>query len=270
MIAGAALGAVYAVLLFFPNLQLGASLVFKFLISMLMVFITFGVKRKWKLFFKTGLTFYILTFAFGGILFGILFLTNAGLSLGAINSNGIFYINISTKTLFILSGISCLCLSLARSLIQRTNIKSLHYVNVELELQGRTSRFTAMIDTANSLFDPLTSRPVVVTELHSLETIFSQSTMEFLEHFDVSRADHLDRLMETEEHIRFKIIPYHTLGADKQVILGFSPDCVKISSQKETIETKNAVIGIYPGKIASSDEYTALMHPNLLNTKIMS
>lgn len=270
MIAGAALGAVYAVLLFFPNLKLGASLIIKFFVSMLMVFITFGVKRKWKLFFKTGLTFYILTFAFGGILFGILFLTNAGFSLGAINSNGIFYINISTKTLFILSGISCLCLSLSRSLIQRTNIKSLHYVDVEIDLHGRNSRFTAMIDTANSLFDPLTSRPVVVTELSSLESVFSPQTMDFLAHFDVSQTEHLDQLLELEDGIRFKIIPYHTLGAEKQVILGFTPDCVKISSKKETIETKNAVIGVYPGKIASSDEYTALMHPNLLNTKIMS
>lgn len=264
------MGAVYAVLLFFPNLQLGASLAIKFLVSMLMVFITFGVKRKWKLFFKTGLTFYILTFVFGGILFGILFLTNAGLSLGAVNSNGIFYINISTKTLFILSGISCVCLSLARSFIQRTNIKSLHYVDVEILLNGKNSRFTAMIDTANTLFDPLTSHPVVVTELDSLKNVFSPKTIEFLSSFDMSQTEHLDQLLEVEESIRFKIIPYHTLGAEKQVILGFSPDCVKISSKKETIETKNAVIGIYPGKIASSDEYTALMHPNLLNMKIMS
>ena len=90
---GAFIGALYAVLIFFPDFSVIYTTISKMLISMVIVGIAFPFYSL-RSYIKTLLIFYMVSFGFGGCVLGVFYFSSIGANLGAIYSNGIFYFNL--------------------------------------------------------------------------------------------------------------------------------------------------------------------------------
>jgi stage II sporulation protein GA (sporulation sigma-E factor processing peptidase) len=49
------------------------------------------------------------------------------------------------------------------------------------------------------------------------------------------------------------------------MLLGFKPDEVQLTENNKLQSIKNIIIGIYNKKLSNDGEYSALIHPDILN-----
>ena len=61
------------------------------------------------------------------------------------------------------------------------------------------------------------------------------------------------------------IIPFKSLGNENALMIGFKPDELSIEYDNEVQTKKELIIGIYNKKLTYNGEYSALMHPDILN-----
>lgn len=102
--------------------------------------------------------------------------------------------------------------------------------------RGKLVRLDAIIDTGNSLQDPMTHRPVAIMEQACLsaETDFAQGMT----------------------------IPFHSVGNANGKISILYLTNVRIESLQNDILISDFVVGIYPGKLDQGNRFQMLLHPN--------
>ncbi|MGN0347832.1 MAG: sigma-E processing peptidase SpoIIGA [Lachnospiraceae bacterium] len=107
---------------------------------------------------------------------------------------------------------------------------------VSFMYRGKLVRLDAIIDTGNSLHDPVTHRPVAIMEQACLspETDFSQTYA----------------------------IPFHSVGNDNGKISILYLTNVRIESLQSDVLISDFVVGIYPGKLDAGNRFQMLLHPN--------
>jgi len=225
----------------------------------MMVLLAFGIKKNIKKIAKSLITFYIVTFLLGSILFGILFMTNIGMRTNAAFKNGIFYMNLSTQTLLLLLAVAFILFKTIQSFAEKWAKKAPLYVTVTIYQENKNATFFAIVDTANSLYDPFSKKPVIVAEVDCVREVLQKETIDFMQNALENGAD----LLNTNEKLH--MIPFHSLGTKTGFLWGFSPQKVMIASPRKKPFICDAVIGIYPGHLSHSDEYKALMHPELIH-----
>ena len=163
-------GALYAVAVFFPNLTLLKSAVMKILVSGIMVGLAFKIKKK-SAFLKVWCSFYLVSFIFGGAIIAIMSLTGIGAKTGAIISNGSIYFSLPWKMVLLSSGVVYLVLTVfSRIRKKRISNKAVERV-LKIYINGKKIEMNAIIDTGNSLSDPITGCPVIVCEYDELKCI---------------------------------------------------------------------------------------------------
>lgn len=125
--------------------------------------------------------------------------------------------------------------------------------SLSIELLGQRMSLRAMLDTGNSLKDPLSNRPVILLELAAIKHML---------------PDELVRILKTPPHLSkeigdfwveyLRIIPFRALGVDSGLIWGVIPDMVVIEGEK----ISNVVIGFMNGSL-NGNEYQALLPKGL-------
>lgn len=238
----AAVGGLYASVMFFPQLRLCYSVLAKLLFSALLVWIAYRPKRR---FFRALAVFYGVSFAFGGTMFGLFYFTNLGSRLGTVISNGIFYFHLPVGILIAASAASYILMSVFLRLVRGK--KGKHFSEVTICYGGSCARVKALSDTGNSLHDPISGAPVMICELSALKKLFTKEQYQALE------TDNLQILCD----MKFRFIPFHSLGKENGTILAFRPDYVKIGNETIT----EIMIGIVNSQLSRSSEYSALLHP---------
>ncbi len=253
---GSAAGAVYAVCMFFPQIKALYSAAAKIAVSFILVAVTFTI-RKPRTFFKTVFVFYITSFIFGGISFGVFYFTGAGV--GTVISNGIFYYNLPLRLLLISSAIAYGTIRIIWRVYKSDRMRD--YRRVDIYLHGKNVSLNALVDTGNMLNDPLTHTPVVVAEFERLKDILPVE-------FNAVYAGNQDSpesiiLNESISHLapRLRIIPFSSLGAADGMLLGFKPDAVKIGR----LVTGDIIIGIYGSRLSAGKDYDALLNPEIIS-----
>ncbi|MCX7714350.1 MAG: sigma-E processing peptidase SpoIIGA [Clostridia bacterium] len=250
-------GALYAVFMFFPNLSFAYSAASKLFFSASLAVFAYQPKGKRRI-IQSILVFYGVNFVFGGIMFALFFFTNMGSYLGAMVSNGIFYFHFSVKTLIFSSVISYIVITICTRIIGGRQARKL--CEIMISHNGRSIFLKAMIDTGNALVEPITHLPVIVAEFRAIKEILP---LELSNMISVGAADisTLDPLFQSNVRMKLRIIPFHSLGKEKGIIIGFKPDCMKLIEENKYI--KDVIVGIYDGKLSPNDEYNALLNPSI-------
>ena len=151
----AALGAAYAVAVFFPGLTLLATLGVKLLFSAALTLAAFGARTAAGYFKALGV-FYAVSFGFGGAVFGAYTLLQPS---GVIISGDAVYIDVDPFFLFLLIGGSyCAVWIFSRLLPKRSE----RHFRILLRLGGRTASLNALYDSGNGLTEPISGAPVLV------------------------------------------------------------------------------------------------------------
>lgn len=78
-----------------------------------------------------------------------------------------------------------------------------HYLPVEIKLNGKSHHFTALIDTGNTLSDPITGQQVMVVSSSLGQRLLEQTSMTFS-----------DPVAAIKRIPGGRLIPFHTVGSD--------------------------------------------------------
>ena len=171
--------------------------------------------------------------------------------------------NLSNRTLLLLLGIAFILFKIIQSFVAKWLKKAPLYVPVTIYQENKKTTFFAIVDTANSLYDPFSKKPVIVAEVDCLKDVLQKETTDFIHNILADGYDAFGKPPDIKEKLH--MIPFHSLGIKTGFLWGFAPQKVIVSFPRQTPTICDAVIGIYPGQLSHSDEYKALMHPALLH-----
>ena len=250
------LGALYSVLIFLPSLNLIYSGVAKFLFSLAIVALAFNIKGI-KLYFKTLGVFYIVTLCFGGSIFALFYLTGIGSKVGAVIRNGVLYFDLPWQFLIVSVLISYTVISGVWRFVFSRSVKST-YINICISYLGKTATLKALVDTGNSLHDPLSNSPVIIAEYFEICNILPDDFNEYFE-----KGCDIERITPGIL-TRLRIIPYCSLGNENGLLIGFKPDVVTANINENITEIHDVIIGISGNRLSKDKNFQSLLPPGII------
>ena len=130
--------------------------------------------------------------------------------------------------------------------ILRWEKKSAQAVIVTAILEDGDVKITleALIDSGNSLYDPISQRPVCVVEKAALEGKIPLDIPE-----------------------KFRLIPYHSLGKKHGIMQAVEIEKLKVKKEGQELVIEKALLGLYENKVTHSGAYQMILHPALLENR---
>jgi len=261
MWAAAGLGALYALMIFFPDFSLLYTTISKLLISMLIVAAAFPFFSL-RTYIKALTIFYMVSFGFGGCVLGVFYFTDIGAKLGAIYSNGIFYFNLPWTVLALSGALFYFSVKIAGILSVKFSGGKVLRKKLRIRLGENIAEITALLDTGNALIDPITLSPVIIAEYRLLKDLFSEDIRKGLDRLG---SDNLTWVMTevTEKGLRTRLIPFSSIGRENGMLLGFIPDSAEIRDDCGIRVLEKCVVGLYEKPLTRDRSYGALFNPYL-------
>ena len=253
IIESSSIGAVYSIMLYMQILPIYSSIFMKIILSVAMVYISYAPKTV-KIAIKQLIIFYLISFAFGGCAFALLYFVKPQ---DIFIKNGV-YIGTYPLKIALLGGIVGFIITyIAFKIIKNKATKEEMIYKLKIKINDKTVEVNALLDTGNKLKDPITLVPVIVIEKQKLYNFLPE---EILENIDKIIGGDSDKLIE--ENIKymskFRVIPYNSIGKQNGLMLGFKADEVKIIIDEEERTIKNTIIGIF-NQSFNSQTYSALI-----------
>lgn len=210
ILAGAMLGAVYGVLAVLPGFELLSLPAFKLLCATAMVLIAYGGERR---IFRCLLSFFAVSAALGGALW----------ALGGGEAPGL-------APAALLPGFALCCGLFTLLFRSRSRLAEKPLVPVRLRFLGRECRFTALVDTGNSLTDPVSGERVLIAAAAALSPLFGE-TGELLALPPVELVERSARLPQLRGRLR--LLRYSALGG-QGLLPVFRPEALEIDGAPVT------------------------------------
>ncbi|MFZ5647221.1 MAG: sigma-E processing peptidase SpoIIGA [Bacillota bacterium] len=266
ILMGALLGSAYSVALFLPGADYLFSFYAKFAVSLLMVGAAFAPVPP-RRFILCLSFFYAVSFALGGMVMGISYFFSHTAVPGQVNS----YFKAISRHLWpgLLAGLMLLLASVAvlpRYFKNRQGIEAMK-MPVTIHLNGRRVTVKGLVDTGNSLCDPVTGEPVVVVEHSAIKDVLP-GPMKEADAFAGDAVSVIESMMNTPWSGRLRLIPFQSLGNDHGILLGIKPDRVEFVKDSRVQKVEKVVIGIHGRRLDAGEGYNALINPSLLERVI--
>lgn len=252
LLLGAALGAIYALVIFLPELPNVVSVLLKAVFCVTIVLAAYPVHGI-RHFGKLAACFLAANFIFAGLMMGLWFLFRPK---GMVYQNGTVYFDISI-TLLIFTAIVCYGLTVLFSRLFRHRAPENQVYDLQIELNGKTLRTQALLDTGNSLSDCFTDTPVILLEYAHAQTLLPPELKEFFR----SRPSELHAPPGASE-LGFRLIPYHSVGGTG-LLPAFRPQRVLIYDTQKQMEAKDVLVAVVNDRLAAG-EYGALLNTRLV------
>lgn len=255
-------GSVYTLVAFFPSLQFLVKFSIKFSISILMIIIAFNPERL-NLFFKQLAAFYMVSFAFAGGIIGIFYILTNNFNLTAFSFKDSDEL---IKFLVIGIGISTLLIKYILRFYQTRMTKENYLTSMIIALNNREVELTALIDTGNSLREPISQRPVIIAEYNALEDILPDLVKDmYVENKELDLNFMVEVMEEIGDDIKLRLIPFKSIGNENGILIGFKPDSIKVYLDDEIkLLTEEIIVAIYNERLATDEQYSGLLHPEIL------
>lgn len=100
----------------------------------------------------------------------------------------------------------------------------------------------ALMDTGNSLREPISGRPVAVLD----EAV-------------------AERLQEIRRPEKLKIIPYRSVGKSNGIMEGYEVPEVMICDEEEQLRWQKVIVAISKTKVSTDGRYQMILHPDMCN-----
>ncbi len=222
-ILGALTGGITSLSIMLPIHNVLGSFFVRLVTAVLVVTVTYGIGKLTQ-FLRKIACFYIVSFLFSGVMFGVWFFLKPK---GLFMQNGIVYYNISTIFLVLSGVLSYLIISLISRFVKRGDAP---LRQVEVLTKNSFVKLTVLIDSGNSLREPFSEKPVLLLD----------PRYEFLlKEYDAKK----------------RVIPYKTVSGEG-VIFGVRPKAVYLcEGGREALDVYIAVspesLGEYEGVLGS-------------------
>lgn len=226
------IGSLFSIIILFPTLSLIMLNISKIFISILICLIAFSFKNK-KVFLKSILTFYIVSFIFGGFmlsLFTIFDLKNM------IFHNGILYFKFSFIILIVTTFIIYLLLNFFIDVYGKNLMRQESY-KVILQVFGKTFEFNGFLDTGNKLCDINSGKPVVIISYDKIKSYMDNEIKNNIENYFNNDFQNI------KNDGKIKYIPYNTV-AFNGILPSIDVEGIKIIGKNHIIDTNNVLLSI--------------------------
>ncbi len=214
IIVSSVVGGVYAILTFIPILEIYKNFIFKIIMSIIMIYIAFNPKNI-KTLLKQLLLFYLVSFAFGGCAFCLLYFIKPQ---DILVRNGYLTGTYPIKIALLGGIVGFVIVNVAFKLVKGKISKKDMFCDIEIFFKEKSVQIRALIDTGNMLKDPISGMPVVVAESVMLEKIIPKGIIDNLN--KILGGDKQDILNKEEQEYlpKFRLIPFTSLGKQNRVI----------------------------------------------------
>lgn len=248
LIVSSSIGSIYSVIIAITKPNYWIINITKIIISIIMIIIGCNnVKRKNLI--NRIIIFYLIAFVFGGCSNAILYSINQNKDLNR-KINSIF----DPFGITILAGIFSIILIIYtfKIIYKKRKFKDI-LCKLKIINEGKEKNLRAMIDTGNSLIDPISKSPVVIIEKEKMLGIIPNEIIENNEDIICGKYD----IKNEKYKSKIRLLPFSTIDNKNGMILGIRVEEVETEINDEKISKKNVVIGICNEKI--SKQYSCLI-----------
>lgn len=251
LVIGAVLGAVYSLTVLAPNMGFIASVLLKFFMCTSIVCVTFRLKNIGMI-CKCCICFFTVNITFSGLL--LLFSTIINPSFVHIRNANI-YVNLDFPLLFFMTCIGYIILKVVINLFHAAPSNEIYRVRIYID--GLFAETTAAVDSGNTLFDPMSGRPVSILCQSVLMPLLPRNVKAFV-------AGDFDTVKTFENGWETRI---SVIGAEfavgGSVLTTVKVDMVEIIKENQKTEYKNCVLALTE-KTFDGLQCQMLLHPSLI------
>jgi len=266
LLMGALCGTAYlALMIIMPDMKVYTTIMSKILLSFAIVAITFYFTR-FSAFIKTLAIFYAVTFLFAGAGFALLFFNQGG----GIVRNGVVistfsFLDTKWTELALAIAVAFIILRVVWDAVRNKFLKDKMLVRLSIIFDKKGTEVYALVDTGNSLYDPLTNMPVVVVEFSAIKELLPEDIRSIFEKDTERDLNFITTAISCSSWFsRFRLIPFTSLGKENGMLIGFRPDYIEIGSEDEKKGVSDVIIGIYNKALSRNEKYRALLNPELI------
>lgn len=258
LILGATLGAVYGVLMIYPQMAFLYVMSVKAIFSLLIIAVAFP-RLTIKKYLQATAYFYVISFAMAGaVLGGSSFLSN----------NSFFFqtLDVKSTTLFFALAMAMIFGRWGLIHLKRHWQKSQYRIPVEIFIEKKSLIIEALIDTGNELRDPLSRKPVIIVEYQAIKKILPVDFQQYFERFggeDVTKV--MEHCGNFDWVTKIRMVPFNSIGKHHGMLLGYKPELIVILGQKKVV-TKDVIICLYHKPLSTSGGYRAVLNPEVFET----
>lgn len=253
------IGALYVVVVFFPELHILYSFLMKLMVSMVMIAVAF-TPYSFRQFLKLLLLFYLETFIIGGCIIALFYIMN-----GDINAafGSLLLNNISSSYLIFGSIVSIIFVKLGFDYFENYYKTEDNKIKLDVYLNKKRCSITALVDTGNTLKDPITNIPVIIAYVKAVADIFPDEVKKNI----IEEANYesvIKDIVNSSLKTRIRIIPYKTIGNDDGMLYGIVVDMIVTRVKSDNTILKNPVLALYNRPVSAENDYQALAYPEIL------
>jgi stage II sporulation protein GA (sporulation sigma-E factor processing peptidase) len=244
--SGAAVGALYAAMIFLPGMEFLAHPVCKLGAAVLMSLTAFGGSRRLA---RLILVFLGVSCALAGGVLAVGLLGGRGLTL----RGGVIYSAMDLK--LVLLSAAC-CYVLLATVFSRAAAHGARrdLAPAILTLEGKKLTLTVLVDTGNTLTDPVSGRAVMVAEGERLSPLFPPGyALDAAALRDPVAA--LERLSAAGRGKRFRLLPYQAVGVECGMLLAVRMDAVRVGER----DYGGILVALAPNRLSDGGGYSALI-----------
>lgn len=235
----AALGALYACLLFLPGSGWLSAAPCRLAAGVLMVLVAYGAEKG---LLKTALCFFGASAALGGMVWAAELMGGHSLTM----ERGVLYSYVDLRLLLLLLALCYGLLSLPANRAFRHRRGEL--TSATIRLGAATVTLTALLDTGNTLTDPMTNRPVLVAEGARCGALLPMPLP-------------LDRPVDAVTALggqgagRCRLLPYRAVGVEHGLLLAVKADSVVVGGA----DYGSILVALSPTPVSDGGGYQALI-----------
>lgn len=138
---------------------------------------------------------------------------------------------------------------------------SIEYYPINIKCSNKTINVKALVDTGNSLIEPISKKPVIVAEYRAIKEVLPLKLVDIYERKKESNLmEIISAISEDSFCFSLRIIPFKSVGKERGMMLGFVADSVKINNNV----INKPVIGICRFNLSKRGLYGALISPEHL------
>lgn len=232
----ALLGAGYAAAVFYPGVSFLALPAVRIAAGVGMVLIAYGARRH---LFRILIVFFALSAAFGGGLYAL-----SLLRWGVTTYSGFFVPVLDLKRILFYAAALYFVLSLfCRKFARHSHFEGRDMV---LHLEGRKVRLRALLDSGNTLSDPISGKSVPVVDAKAVAEVLPP---------DADPANPTECFPRLKPPGRFALLPYRSVGVERGLLLAMRVDAIEVNGK--TISSD--LVALSPNAVSETGQYQALL-----------
>lgn len=251
----ASIGSIYAIMYYIFQIGLYSNIIFKFVLSVIMIYVAFNPKE-FKTLLKVLLLFYLTSFVFGGASLSVIYLVNAQ----RINiQNGMIIGKYTMNTIFTGIIIAFIVIVIAFKIIKSKISKNDLFCDIRFKINNKEIKTKAMLDTGNLLKEPITNIPVVVVEHKLLYDVIPNEILDNIENILGGDLEDISDEVKSDYISKLKVIPFTSLGKQNGILLGIKADELIVEEMNSEKKIDKVIIGIYNKELSKKRTYSALI-----------